>query len=213
MMRLSMMRFFISEAALLVKVTDEELECLINLYYRQLEHHNMHILSVIIDKRCLREYMDEEKMHRKSWELLLELVEQMMRLKYPKHQALMINDDISRQFNRSLAMKHAHILDQGTKSAMWLKHICEMPMFVRSELSNGVQLADFCSYNIYRAFRNGNLDYPFFQKIAPYIWSRTVPVIKPFSGIRIFPETSSLKELVDTFENQKALAWSQGLNE
>ena len=86
---------------------------------------------------------------------------------------------------------------------MWLKHICEMPMFVRSELSNGVQLADLCSYNIYRAFRYGNIDYPFFQRIVPWIWSKSQPVERAFSGIRVFPDTSPLKILVDEMENKK----------
>jgi len=142
-------------------LTDQELTDLIELYYRQLEHHHMHILSVLVDKRELLAYMDQEKLHRKSWELLLEQIERLMRAKYGRHQAIMVNDDVSLQANRSLAMKHAWLLDQGTTHDTWLRHICEMPMFVRSELSNGVQLADLCSYNIYRAFKSGGLDYPF----------------------------------------------------
>jgi len=194
----------------LANLHDDEMTELLDLYFRQLDHHKMHILSVIIDKRHLHDYMDQEKIHRKSWELLLELVEQMMRLKFPKHQALMVNDDVTKEVNRSLAMKHAFLLDQGTRSDMWLSHICEMPMFVRSEFSNGVQLADLCSYSIYRAFRDGDLAYPFFDKIAPAIWSRTLPVSRPFTGIRVFPEHSPLKLLVEEFETKRALTIGQG---
>lgn len=194
----------------LASLYDNELTELLDLYFRQLDHHNMHIFSVLIDKRQLRDYMDQEKIHRKSWELLLELVEQIMRLKFPKHQALMVNDDVTKEVNRSLAMKHAYLLDQGTQSKMWLTHICEMPMFVRSEFSNGVQLADLCSYSIHRAFRDGDLTYPFFDKIAPWVWSRSIPVSRPFSGIRVFPETSPLRQLVDDFETKRALANGQG---
>ena len=80
-------------------LTSGELTDLIELYYRQLEHHRMHIVSVLVDKRHLPDYMDQEKLHRKSWELLLEQVEKLMRAKYGRHQAIMVNDDVSLQAN------------------------------------------------------------------------------------------------------------------
>jgi len=188
-------------------VTDEEMTGLVDLFYQQLEHHKMHIFSVLVDKRHRPDYMDQEKLHRKSWELLLELVQRFMASTHGKHQALMVTDDVQIQVNRSLAMKHAYIMDQGTASGMWLTHICEMPMFVRSELSNGVQLADLCGYNIYRAFRSGDLDYAFFRRIAPKIWSRHYPLRTGkagFSGLYVFPGNSPLRGLVDALENEKA---------
>lgn len=187
-------------------VTDRELTSLIDLFYQQLAHHHMTVLSVIVDKPHLHDYMDQTKLHRKSWELLLQLVERFMRCRHHKHQALMVTDDVGLQQNQSLAMKHAYIMDRGTADNLWLKHICEMPMFVRSELSNGVQLADLCSYNVYRAFKTGDLTYPFFQRITPYIWSRTEPVRYPFSGLHVFPDNSPLRSLVDDFEKNRATA-------
>jgi len=190
----------------LQNITDDELTTLIDLFYQQLDHHHMTVVSVIVDKPYLHGYMDQTKLHRKSWELLLELVERFMRCRHHKHQALIVTDDVGLQQNRSLAMKHAYIMDRGTANNLWLKHICEMPMFVRSELSNGVQLADLCSYNIYRAFKTGDLDYPFFQRIAPYIWSRSEPVPYPFAGLHVFPDDSPLHGLVDEFEKKRATA-------
>jgi hypothetical protein len=127
-----------------------------------------------------------------------------MRSTHSRHQAIMVNDDVSRQVNHALAMKHAYILDQGTANNIWLQHICEMPMFVRSELSNGVQLADLCSYNIYRACKTGDLNYPFFARIAPRIWSRNNNVRNPFPGLYVFPGSSPLRGLVDKFEEKRA---------
>ena len=185
---------------------DGQILQLVELYYRQLDHHNMQIFSVVIDKRHLHDYMDQEKLQRKAWELLLEQIEKFMRVRHARHQAMLINDDVSKQINRRLAMKHAYILEEGTRNGTWLKHICEMPMFVRSELSNGVQLADLCSYNIYRAFKSGNLAYSFFTRIERSIWSRSEPCRYPFSGIKVFPENSPLVELLDQFETQRAPA-------
>jgi len=95
----------------LAHLTEEELAGLSAMFYRQLAHHNMSIFSVIIDKRHLRDYFDQEKLQRKAWELLLEQIERYMRAKHSRHQALMVNDDVSKQANRSLAMKHAYLLD------------------------------------------------------------------------------------------------------
>lgn len=177
-----------------------ELTGLIDQYYRQLSHHRMHILSVLVDKRSLPSSVEQLELHKLSWELLLKRIEMLMRAKYAKHQALIVVDDTSKQVNRGLAMQHAELLDGGTVDSMWLRHICEMPMFVRSELSNGVQLADLCSYNIYRAFRSGDLQYPFFKRIESRIWTRRSPVEHPFYGLLVYPSTSPLCELVEAWE-------------
>ncbi len=169
----------------------------------------MWIFSVVVDKRHLHDYMDHEKLHRKPWELLCESIEMFMRACHRKHQAVLVADDVSREMNRSLAMKHAFLQDRGTASNLWLKHICEMPLFVRSELSNGVQLADLCGYNIYRAFRDRNLEYSFFGRISRHIWScHTEPPCrgKPIHGLRIFPKESPLTQLRDDFERKRAPA-------
>lgn len=136
------------------------------------------------------------------------MIEHFMRARHHKHQAIMINDDVSREVNRMLAMSHAHLLDKGTRSDTWLRHICEMPMFVRSELSAGVQLADLCSYNIYRAFKHADLAYPFFHRIAPFIWSKHERVRHgpAFSGLCVLDSAESpLIQLVRQFEKEQAL--------
>lgn len=189
----------------LSRMTAAELQELVDLFYSQLEHHHMPVFSVVIDKRYLPAYMDVDKLHKKAWELLLEQVQRSMEAKFPKHQALFVKDDMTVQANRSLAMKHAHLLDKGTTSGLWLRHVCEMPHFVRSELSNGVQLADLCSYNIYRAFKDDNLGYPYFQKVRAAIWARTEPARHPFSGVRVFPDDSPLWGLVNQPETSRAL--------
>jgi len=188
----------------LANLTDVERTCLVDLFYQQLGYNHMNVFAVVADKRHLHDYMDAAKLHRKTWELLLQLIEHFMRNVHPKHQAIMVNDDVDRDVNRSLALKHAYILDKGTADGTWLQHICEMPMFVRSELSNGVQLADLCSYNIYRAFKTGNLAYPFFARIAPHVWSKSREAIHPFSGIHVFPVGSRLQSMVDEFEKERA---------
>jgi hypothetical protein len=74
----------------------------------------MFVFSVVVDKRHLFDYMTEERLHRKAWELLLERVEYFMRSEHDRHQAVLVVDDASPQMNRSLAMKHAFFQDRGT---------------------------------------------------------------------------------------------------
>jgi hypothetical protein len=84
--------------------------------------------------------------------LLLERIEYFMRERHSRHKVILIRDDVSREANRSLAEKHGYLLKTQATSGQKLEHIIEMPLFVRSELSNGVQLADLVVYNVYHAF-------------------------------------------------------------
>lgn len=173
-------------------LSPEEITELVDLFYKQLDYHHMRIFSVVVDKREIADYFDREKLHRKTWELLLELVENFMREEHPKHQGIMIVDDESKQSNQALASKHSYLQDVGTHSNLWLKHIVEMPLFTRSELSNGIQLADLVGYNIHRAFRENNIKYEHFKKIKPFLWLDKSGDIK---GLKLFPDESELWNL------------------
>lgn len=193
----------------------QDLTALTNCYFDRLAAVRATIFSVLVDKRQLPGGTTQHDVHLRSWERLLENIENFMRIRHRKHQAIMINDDVSRQMNQMLAMSHAALLDRGTRRDTWLRHICEMPMFVRSELSAGVQLADLCSYNIYRAFRTGDLKYPFFARIAPYIWPGKDSAQHRFRSVRgidvLDGANSQLTPLVKQFEKEQALAFGQSL--
>lgn len=199
-----------SQRPFLANLTDDELTKLVELYYQQLSHHNMNIFAIVVDKRHLHDYMDAAKMHRKAWELLLERIEQFLATEHPKHQGVLITDDISRERNRSLAMKHAYIQMQGTSGGVWLTHIAEMPLFVRSELSNGVQLADLLAYSIYRCFRDENVDYPFFSRIIPYLWDSLRTPADCCDGLWVFPGESPLRQLRESVAKKRAGLKSAG---
>lgn len=194
----------------LANLTDLELNQLVELYYRQLDHHHMNVFAVVVDKRHLHGYLDGSKMHRKAWELLLERVERFLRIEHPKHQGVLITDDTGKQRNQSLAMKHAYIQSEGTSARTRLTHIAEMPLFVRSELSNGVQLADLVAYNIYRCFREEDADYPFFARIVPYLWESQVTPADCLDGLWVFPPESPLRQLRETVAKKRASRGTAG---
>lgn len=177
---------------LLSLLSDEAVLAISNLYFDQLSDNNITIFSIVVDKRHLHEYMDESKLHKKAWELLLERVEDFLATEHERHKGILIFDDVSKEMNRTLAMKHAYLLESGTTSGRRLKHIIEMPLFVRSELCNGIQLADLVSYNIYRVFKTQAFDYPWFRRILPHFWKPTSQTMITPKGLKIFPPESPL---------------------
>lgn len=64
-----------------------------------------------------------------------------------------------------------------------------------------------------RAFKEGNLRYPFFERIAGQVWSKAEPLRfpgLPFSGLTVFPGRSPLVQLVEEFEKARAPATGIG---
>ena len=133
-------------------------------------------------------------MHRWAYELLLERIEHFMRQYHPKHQALIVMDDTDVRLNQFIAMEHAALLRRGNPN-MLFPHVVEYPFFTRSKLSNGVQLADLLAYNVYRAFRDEDPDYPYFRSIIPTIYRRRDTAA--LAGLKVWPETSPLVDLLE----------------
>lgn len=172
----------------------DDMSRLVDAYYHQLDARNAVVLASVIDKRELRAGTTHEVMHRWAYELLLEQIEHFMRQYHHKHLALIVVDDTNIQLNRFLAMEHAALLRRGNPN-MFFPHIVEYPFFSRSELSNGVQLADLLAYNVYRVFRDEDPQYPYFQSIRPYFYRRRDTA--GLAGIKVWPESSPLVGLAE----------------
>ncbi len=165
---------------------------LVDTYYDQLDARNAVILASVIDKRYLHTGTTHDAMHRWAYEFLLERIEHYMREYHRKHQALIVMDDTSIQLNRFIAMQHAALLRRGNPN-MQFPHIVEFPFFARSELSNGVQLADLLAYNVYRAFRDEDIEYPYFRVMLPKFYRRRG--VASLAGLKVWPDKSPLVEL------------------
>lgn len=178
-------------------LSEGDLQRITECYYECLNAFRMQIFSVVIDKRALHDYMDQHKLHKKAYELLMERIENYMREYHPKHQALMIMDDTDKTINRSLAMKHAYFQRTGNRSLDNFRHIVEYPFFTDSRLSNGVQLADLCGYNVYRGFRNLDFSYPFLQRILHCFYASEKTNQLKIDGLKVFPDNSELVGFAD----------------
>lgn len=76
-------------------------------------------------------------------------------------------------------------------------------MFVESSLSNGGQFADLCSYNVYRAFKGGDLSYPYFARLVPAFYTSPRTASEKIDGLKVFPDESPLVQLVRAFEDKR----------
>lgn len=162
-----------------------------DLFYEQLRARRMAILSVVIDKRKLHNHVNQHILHKKAYELLLERIEHYLREFHPKHQGLIVMDDTDKTINRTLSMKHAFFQREGGQ-CIEFRHIVEYPFFTDSKLSNGVQLADLCGYNVYRAFRNLDYRYSFFWDMLPHFYLSERTEAGKLDGLKVFPPESDL---------------------
>ena len=159
---------------------DFDRERLVQKFFEQLSMRKMVIIATVIDKRYLHNYSTHVTLHQKAYEFILERIELFMSEYHPKHNALIIMDDTSRELNKAVALKHAYFQRSGNQN-MQFRHIVEYPFFARSELSNGIQFADLLAYNVYRAFKDENLGYDYFQRML-------------LDGLKIWPSGSGLME-------------------
>lgn len=64
------------------------------------------------------------------------------------------------------------------------------PFFTRSDLSNGVQLADLPIHNVHRAFKGEDLRHPYFESMLPRLYRRQNGAT--LDGSKVWPEHSPL---------------------
>lgn len=168
---------------------DQDRTNLAQCFFDQIDRRKAVIMAAVIDKRHLHDHMTAETLHKKAYELVLERIEHYMAEFHDKHQALVVMDDTSKQLNRAVAMKHSWLQRTGN-AHVGFKHIVEYPFFARSELSNGVQLADLLAYNVYRAFKSEDLTYPYFDAMLPNFYRRAQETT--LDGLKVWPEPSPL---------------------
>ncbi len=201
------------------KISQEDIDTLQEGFYNQLDSAKAVLISVVIDKRVLNEDTSIEKMHQKAYEFLLERIRNHMKFNHPSHKAIIIMDDTGKNLNRNIAMLHAKFQREGSE-IMKFSNIIEYPLFTASELSNGIQLADLCAYNVFRAFVRENFTYVFFENQLKYypkrkkngeiiikVWPDQSPLIEKFNAYleKTMPEryNKRLKELKARFSKNR----------
>lgn len=176
----------------------DDLQRLTDIYSAQVARRNVVLIASVIDKRYLPSSTTHERLHTMAYELLLERVQNYLNEYHRKHLGLIVMDDTDKKLNQSIAMRHASLQRDGNLNTGF-PNIVEYPFFTRSELSNGVQLADLLAYNVYRAFRSENTDYPHFKDLMGHFYRGRDGA---FHGLKIWPDDSPLLGLAQN-------AWAQ----
>lgn len=171
---------------------EDDLKLLTNTYFEQVAKRNVVIMASVIDKRFLYADITHEKLHSTAYEFLLERIQNYLKEFHQRHQALIVMDDMEKKLNQSMAMKHASFQRYGNRN-MGFPNIVEYPFFTRSELSNGVQLADQLAYDVYRAFRNEDFSYPYFKRLIENFYCSRDGVV--LHGLKVWPDRSPLVQL------------------
>ncbi len=172
-------------------VWNDEIEEIVSAAYRALEYFHLDLCAVVIDKEHLPPHYNSNELHRKSYELLLERIQNLMRERYYKHKALLIVDGSNNTENMSLIQRHDFFLNEGrTSSGCRLDKIAQSPLFIKSELAVGIQMSDLCAYSIHRAFKSNDLQYDYFTKLVPYFYNSLNTQPNKIDGLKVFPASS-----------------------
>jgi hypothetical protein len=178
------------------EVSKSEIEEISGSIFSALEYYHVDICAVVIDKEYLLPDFDSNKLHRKSYELLLERVQSLMFERYRKHKALLIVDEVNKGENLSLIQKHDFFVNEGrTSSGCRLDKIVQSPLFIGSHLAVGIQVADVCAYNVFRAFTKNDLPYAYFQQLLPFFYDRPGATPDKIYGLKVFPPESPMTRL------------------
>ena len=199
-----------------------ELQNIAEVYFSQIAKRNAVVIASVIDKRYLPVGTTLKTLHQQAYELVLQRIQSYMRTYHNRHQALIVMDDTDKSLNQIVALQHASFLRDGK----WLtsvqsiqefhrptasdlpggvqltmnptfQNIVEYPFFTRSELSNGVQLADQLAYNVYRASRDHDASYPYFEDMLRYFYRSRDGV--DLHGLAVWPDQSPLVGIVRTW--------------
>lgn len=169
-------------------LSDKTITTLSDKYFQQLDYNEMILLGVVINKSALSADHAPHDIHNKGMELLYEQIEVLMWKSHPSHKAIIIVDDCDARTNAKIALRHADFLRTQTSSGIHFRNIVETPLFIRSELSEGIQLVDLCAYNVYRAFAHDDMNYSYFKNILPYFHRFPGAQSDITSIIKVFPD-------------------------
>ena len=82
--------------------------------------------------------------------------------------------------------------ESGTFAKPSINFVKEVPFFNVSEYSQLLTLPDLVAYNVYHRFRYEKPEYPFYQRIKPYLYRHKGKLWG--YGLKVFPDRKALPE-------------------
>jgi len=84
--------------------------------------------------------------------------------------------------------------ESGTFAKGSIRFIKEVPFFNVSQYSQLLTLPDLAAYNVYHRFRYDKPNYPFYQRIKPYLYRRYGKLWG--YGLKVFPDRKALPDML-----------------
>ncbi len=164
------------------KITEGELNEFVGKLYDALLSYNITIMASVIDKEQMQnQYERPQSPSSLAYRLILERIELFLD-GIPNAFGMILFDKITdlqvmkKGYEDLLTQQHLRYLEKGTEF-VGVNRIIEGLLFIPSHENNLLQLADLCSYNIYRQFvmygdewdaqHRFTNRYPYFEKIEP----------------------------------------------
>ena len=110
-------------------LTAADLTRLTDAYFDQVAARHTVIMASVVDKRFLHEGTTHETLHMTAYEFVLERIQHYMRQYHPKHRALIVMDDTSRQLSPSRCLT-------SDRSALALSALSDIPASSASASAN-----------------------------------------------------------------------------
>ncbi len=161
-------------------ITEDELNEFVGKLYDALLSYNVTIMASVINKEQMKDqYKQPQSPSSLAYRLLFERIELFLE-QLPQSFGLILFDKITdlqvmkKGYEDLLTQQHLRYLEKGTEFVR-VNRIVEGLLFVPSHENNLLQLADLCSYNIYRQFvmygdewdaqHRFTQRYPYFERI------------------------------------------------
>lgn len=167
------------------KLSDADLAEFVTKVYELFNSYDITVFAVVIDKRQMQKrFKAPERPNALAYRMLFESIEVFLTQEVDDF-GMVIFDKITEMVAKKqgyedlLYRQHVRYLEKGT-GFLSINRIIEGLLFIPSNESNLIQLADLCAYNIYRQFmiygkewdKSGKFRhyYNFFKLIDPKIW-------------------------------------------
>jgi hypothetical protein len=183
------------------KITEDELNEFVGKLYDSLLSYNITIIASVINKEQMQDqYKQPQSPSSLAYRLLFERIELFLE-GVPNAFGMILFDKITdlqvmkKGYEDLLTQQHLRYLEKGTEFVR-VNRIIEGLLFIPSHENNLLQLADLCSYNIYRQFVIYGEEwdaqhkfinrYPYFEKIEPKLHRSPMGDYSGY-GIKKFP--------------------------
>jgi len=178
------------------------------LYTDILDRPELVLFASVVDKvQMTQQYVSPQSPSSLAYRLVFERLQHFLETREETSHGLVVFDKITdaafqtQGYENLLSKQHLRYLMQGTDFVQ-IENIVEGLLFIPSHENNFIQLADLCSYNVFRQFKEQGSQwddpsgdslpmYPFFKRMVHHFYTSSGGVVSG-RGIKKYPDHKKL---------------------